>query len=75
MSEMANAFEPGMVQRGGGAKDIEVRLLDGGRHQSMLVAHLHVDTCDAMGANMINTMAEGIADKIEELTGGRVFLR
>ncbi len=71
----ANEFEPGMVERGGGAYDVTVRLLDNGQFRKMLVVHLHVDTCDAMGANMINTMAEGIAHRIEELTGGTVFLR
>ncbi len=73
--DMANAFEPNMVARGGGARDIEVRLLDQGKYQKMLVVHLLIDCCDAMGANLINTMAEGIAPKIEELTGGQVFLR
>lgn len=73
--EAANAFEPGMVARGGGATDIRVRLIDDGPYQSMVVVHLVVDTCDAMGANMINTMAEGIADRIERLSGGTVLLR
>src|SRR4029453_19552782 len=41
----------------------------------MLVVHLVVDTCDAMGANTVNSMCEGVAPLIEELTGGRVFLR
>ena len=73
--EQANALHPNMVCRGGGAKDIEVRLIDGGRHQRMLVVHLLIDCCDAMGANLINTMAEGLADEIEDLSGGSVFLR
>lgn len=73
--DLANAFEPNMVCRGGGAKDIEVRLLDNGRYQKMLVVHLLIDCCDAMGANLINTMAEGIAPRVEELTKGTVFLR
>ncbi|MFW5967420.1 MAG: hydroxymethylglutaryl-CoA reductase, degradative, partial [Persicimonas sp.] len=73
--EAANAFEPKMVERGGGCKDLEVRILDQGDYQKMLVVHLHIDAVDAMGANLINTMAEGVAPRIEELTGGRVFLR
>jgi hydroxymethylglutaryl-CoA reductase len=72
---LANGFEPKMVERGGGAKDLEVRLLDNGDYQKMLVVHLHVDAVDAMGANLVNTMAEGIAPRVEALTGGRVFLR
>jgi hydroxymethylglutaryl-CoA reductase len=41
----------------------------------MLILHLIVDTRDAMGANAVNTMAEGLASRIEELSGGRVLLR
>jgi hydroxymethylglutaryl-CoA reductase len=72
---LANTFEPNMVARGGGAKDVDVRIIDEGKYQKMLVVHLLIDTCDAMGANMINTMAEGIAGEVEDITGGRVFLR
>jgi hydroxymethylglutaryl-CoA reductase len=39
------------------------------------VLQLLVDVCDAMGANIVNTMAEGVAPLVEEITGGRVFLR
>ena len=73
--EVANAFEPGMVERGGGAQDIRVRIIDQGRYQKMLIVHLVIDTCDAMGANMINTMAEGVAQEIEGMTDGRILLR
>ncbi|CAN0466672.1 unnamed protein product, partial [Laminaria digitata] len=73
--DRANALHPNMAERGGGAKDIEVRVLDGNKYQSMLVVHLLIDCCDAMGANLINTMAEGIAPRVEELTEGSVFLR
>lgn len=72
---LANSFEPNMVARGGGAQDLEVRVLDQGKYRKMLVVHLHIDAVDAMGANLVNTMAEGIAPRIEELTGGTVFLR
>ena len=41
----------------------------------MLVVHLLVDCVDAMGANAVNTMAEGIAPLVEDITGGRVYLR
>ena len=41
----------------------------------MLIVHLLVDTRDAMGANAVNTMAELVSGKIEEITGGRVHLR
>ncbi len=72
---LANSFEPNMLERGGGATDVEVRILDDGAYRKMLVVHLHIDAVDAMGANLVNTMAEGIAPRVEELTGGKVFLR
>ncbi len=71
----ADALHPKMAQRGGGVRDVEVRLLDEGDYRQMLVVHILFDTCDAMGANLINTVAEGVAPMIEELTGGQVFLR
>lgn len=74
----ANAMHPSMVERGGGARELELRMLNddaGARFGQMLVLHLHVDTCDAMGANTVNTMAEALAPMVERLTGGRVYLR
>ncbi len=75
---LANSFHPAMVQRGGGAKDIEVRLLDapeGPVGEPILVLHLLIDTRDAMGANLVNTAAEGVAPLVEQITGGKVYLR
>jgi hydroxymethylglutaryl-CoA reductase len=75
---LANSFHPAMIARGGGAKDIEVRVLpppEGPRGEPILVLHLLIDTQEAMGANLINTMAEGVAPLVEQLTGGKVFLR
>lgn len=75
--EAANNAYPTMVNRGGGALDLEVRMLNEGNtpYSQMLVVHLLVDTVDAMGANIINTMAESLAPVVEHLTGGRVYLR
>jgi len=73
---LANSLHPKMVARGGGALDIEVFhhiAEQDGRH--MVVLHLLVDTRDAMGANLVNTMCEGVAALVESLTGGTVFLR
>src|SRR6267142_7197276 len=70
----ANALHPAMKARGGGAKDVEVRLVQVGA-ETHVVVHLIVDTQDAMGANLINTMCEGVASLIERLSGGRVRLR
>jgi len=48
---------------------------EGDSGEPILVVQLLVDTCDAMGANIINTMAEGVAPLVEQVTGGKVFLR
>jgi hydroxymethylglutaryl-CoA reductase len=73
---LANSIHPKMLARGGGARDIEVhRHVAPSTGRDMLVLHLLVDTRDAMGANLVNTMCEGIATLVEKLTGGRVLLR
>jgi hydroxymethylglutaryl-CoA reductase len=66
----ADATQPDLVSRGGGCRGLEVRSLP-----DMLVVHLHVDCRDAMGANMVNTMAETVAPRLAELSGGRAHLR
>jgi len=71
----ANETAGSILKRGGGARDIEVRLFPETAIGPMLVVHLLFDARDAMGANAINTAAEHIAPLIEEMTGGRVNLR
>jgi len=71
--EAANQRHANMVARGGGARSLEVRVLDS--EPQMLVVHLLVDCRDAMGANIVNDMAESVAPLIEEVSGGRVRLR
>lgn len=71
----ANETAGSILKRGGGARDIEVRLFPETKIGPMLVVHLLFDARDAMGANAVNTAAEHIAPLIEEMTGGRVNLR
>ena len=71
---IANEKDPILVKLTGGAKDMEVRIVDS-EIGPMVVTHLLVDTGDAMGANAVNTMAEAVAPTIERLTGGTVKLR
>jgi hydroxymethylglutaryl-CoA reductase len=71
---IANEKDPMLVKVGGGAKDVEVRVVES-RRGPMVVTDLLVDCRDAMGANAVNTMVEAIAPHIEKWTGGRVYLR
>ena len=72
---LANAVNPSIVKRGGGARDIEVREIAESPIGPFLVLHVIYDARDAMGANAVNTVCEALAPTIESLTGGRVHLR
>ncbi|HZW59907.1 MAG TPA: hydroxymethylglutaryl-CoA reductase, degradative, partial [Woeseiaceae bacterium] len=72
---LANVMQPKLLARGGGVREIEYyryRLPDG-RHT--VVLHVLVDTRDAMGANLVNTICEGIAPRVETLSGARAVLK
>lgn len=68
--KIANDKDPVLKDLGGGAEDIVCRIL-----MNQLVIHLLVNVKDAMGANIVNTMCEAVAGRIEEITGGKVILR
>jgi hydroxymethylglutaryl-CoA reductase len=68
---LAATAAQGLVARGGGPTDIEVRDLGEG----CVVLHLLVDCRDAMGANLINGMAEQIGPRAAALAGGTLGLR
>jgi hydroxymethylglutaryl-CoA reductase len=70
----ANEQDPILNQFGGGAKDLDARVIET-TMGPMVIVHLYVDCRDAMGANAVNTMAEAVAPMIEQLTGGHVYLR
>jgi hydroxymethylglutaryl-CoA reductase len=72
---LANQTDPVVVSLHGGARDVEVRVIEHSPAGPMLVLHLIYDTRDAMGANTVNTAAEALAPLVEEITGGRVLLR
>jgi len=74
MLKKANDQDPVLVSLGGGARDLEVRIIETFLGK-MVIAELLVDCRDAMGANAVNTMAEAVAPMIEKVSGGRVYLR
>lgn len=72
--EKANEQDPVLVSAGGGAKDLDAKVINT-KQGSMLIVEMHVDCRDAMGANAVNTMAEAVAPMIERIAKGRVCLR
>ena len=72
---LANETDPVIVGLGGGARDLDVRVLEETPVGPMVVVHLIFDCRDAMGANTVNTACEALAPRVEQLTGGRVLLR
>ncbi|MEI3614586.1 hydroxymethylglutaryl-CoA reductase, degradative [Pseudogracilibacillus sp. SO30301A] len=72
--QICNEQDSTLVSLGGGAKDIDVQIVET-EIEKMVVVHLLVDTRDAMGANAVNTMAEAVTPFIEEITDGCVVLR
>jgi hydroxymethylglutaryl-CoA reductase len=71
----ADSIDPVLMKFGGGARDLEVRLIEDSPIGPFLVVHLIYDVRDAMGANAVNTACEKLAAHIEQITGGRVHLR
>ena len=70
--ELANQAYPSIVKRGGGARDLHVEQIKG--ETNFLVVYLHVDTQEAMGANMLNTMLEALKPVLEELSQGQSLM-
>ena len=73
--DAANAVHPRLVERGGGVRDIELRLFALPDGRPLIAVHILVDTCDAMGANLVNSICEALAPQIAELCAGTVALR
>jgi hydroxymethylglutaryl-CoA reductase len=71
----AEELTPGLCARGAGPRDVEVRLVRTPRGETMVIVHLLIDTGDAMGANAVNSVVEGLAPMVEELAGGVACLR
>ncbi len=70
----ANEQDPVLVSAGGGAKDLDAKIINT-TQGSMLIVEMQVDCRDAMGANAVNTMAEAVAPMIERTANGHVYLR
>jgi hydroxymethylglutaryl-CoA reductase len=73
--EEADRTDPVLQRIGGGARDLEVRVIEDSPIGQFMVLHLIYDVRDAMGANAVNTALEKLAPLVESITGGRVLLR
>jgi len=72
--DLANSRSKTLSKMDKGAKEVSCKEVNT-KSGTMLVVELLIDVGDAMGANVTNTMCEGVAPLIEKLTGGRVILR
>ena len=73
--ELANSVHPRLAARGGGVREIETRRFTLPDGRPLVAVHVLVDTCDAMGANLVNSICEAIAPEVEAVCGGKVALR
>ena len=65
---------PSMVKRGGGLKGYELRSIKRPDGKEMAIWHLHIETCDAMGANLINQVCEYLKNPLEKVSKEEVTL-
>ena len=75
--ELANAAHPSILKYGGGARKVATRIIEANEaYQTppFFVIHLMVDTGEAMGANIVNTMVEALSPYLEDLTGGESLM-
>lgn len=73
--ELANQVHPRLVKRGGGVRAIETRRFTLPDGRPLVAVHVLVDTCDAMGANLVNSICEAIAPEVASACGGTIALR
>lgn len=73
--EVANQLQPNLLKRGGGTREIEYFSYELPEGRATVVLHVLVDTRDAMGANAVNTICEGLAPHIEKICGGKASMK
>ncbi|MGQ0606177.1 MAG: hydroxymethylglutaryl-CoA reductase, degradative [Candidatus Nitrosotenuis sp.] len=72
--DLANSKSATLSKIGRGAKEVSCKTITTNAG-SMLIVEILIDVGDAMGANVTNTMCEGVAPLIEKITRGKVLLK
>ncbi|AUJ29142.1 hydroxymethylglutaryl-CoA reductase, degradative [Liquorilactobacillus hordei] len=67
---VADQAHPSLKRRGGGTRWLKTRILAA----DLVTIDIAIDVQEAMGANMINTMLEAVAKKLEELLNQQVLM-
>ncbi|MBP2623739.1 hydroxymethylglutaryl-CoA reductase, degradative [Streptococcus oricebi] len=67
--DLANAAYPSILKRGGGARSLWVE-----SKEDFLLVYLSLDSQEAMGANMLNTMLEALSPELERLSQGQSLM-
>ena len=70
---IANNSHPSIVKRGGGIRDIWVEEKSPDKKR-FYIFYVSVDTQEAMGANMLNTILESLVSPIEAMTAGESIM-
>lgn len=70
---IANNAHPSIVKRGGGIRDIWVEEKSTDKKR-FYIFYVSVDTQEAMGANMLNTILESLVSPIEAMTAGESIM-
>jgi hydroxymethylglutaryl-CoA reductase len=71
IGQMVDAAQPAMKRRGGGFRGLEIRRLP---ETGLLRVDVLIDVRDAMGANVLNTVAESLRTPLEKWSGGRCLM-
>jgi hydroxymethylglutaryl-CoA reductase len=71
----ASAVNPGLMRHGGGVRDLEVRKIELPDGSTAIALHVLVETGNAMGANIVNTICESIAPRVAEICNGNIAMR
>ena len=72
---LGNNYCQKMVQRGGGVLGINFRELKSGNENGIIVLDILINVCESMGANLLNTVAEGVSIYIESIIKGKVLMK